>query len=450
MKLKIFNTLGKTNTELCLEKRQRVDIYLCGPTVYDEVHIGNLRPVITFDILVRVFNFLGIEFKYVHNLTDIDDKIIAKANEEKESESTVSERYIVSYKNTLLLYNVFFPNIIPKVTDNIEKIIELIKELVNANCAYVDSLGNVLFRLNSFFDYGGLSGQKKDEMKKKTDEKKDNVEDFVLWKKTISGISWDSPWGKGRPGWHTECFFFVDDLFNGKTITIHGGGVDLVFPHHENERAQFFSLRFKEISKIWIHVSHVFWNNSKLSKSTGNIFYASDFYKKYGSDVLRYIFFSSHYRQTINLSNRLIKQALLYIKKITNFNKRLRLFIYLNKIVIVEKNKKSNSCFSDVQKEIINSVLNDLDTALIFYYLEQVMGVLNFSISNEVVNDLTLEKIKDFYWILDLLGMKIGLLDYDLETKKEIDNWTYLRAKKEYVLADEIRSNLKKKEVFPD
>lgn len=439
VKLKLFNSLEKKVSELTLYPHQTVNLYLCGPTVYGPIHIGNLRPVILFDVLHRLLLSLKIKVNYVQNITDIDDKIIAQSQKEGKSERELSTHYTWAYLNNLINYNILFPTALPRVTNFIFPIQTFIADLEKKGSAYFRG-GEVFFRIGQNPEYGTLSGQNLAQLKESTRQitklNKENDQDFVLWKKTTTGLVWNSPWGKGRPGWHTECVVFIQQFFAGKTIDIHGGGNDLLFPHHENERIQYLSHNHKELSRIWFHVAHLHWQEQKMSKSLGNVILAKHFAHKYGTNVFRYLILSSTYKQVINFNEKLIQQAVSYTQKIKNLLKRLAFYLYAEKIKV-----EKDPIYLPPQA-IINCLLDDLNTAQALFWLEKVMVNLNQKITQkENGSDLQIA-IADFFFILELLGFKFKLPSYDLKTKLLIQQWQKLVQAKQYSQADQVRHQL--------
>lgn len=307
MALVITNSLSKKKEPFAPLKPSQVRMYVCGPTVYNYVHIGNARVFVFYDVVERYLKFSGYEVERVMNFTDVDDKIIVKANEEKTDSLTVSERYIEAFLADMVALRVNPPKVAPKVTSHIPEIIKLIEGLVANGSAYVASDGEVFFSVRNFKSYGKLSGKNIDDLisgaRVQTDEKKRDPLDFSLWKpqKNVSEPAWDSPWGKGRPGWHIECSA-MSMKYLGESFDIHGGGMDLIHPHHENEIAQSEALTHKPFAKYWIHSNMLTFNAEKMSKSLGNIMLTRDFIKKYSAEVLRYFLLSGHYRSTIDYS----------------------------------------------------------------------------------------------------------------------------------------------------
>lgn len=456
MKLKLFNSLTRSWSVINLIKEKRLNIYLCGPTVYDHVHVGNLRSIIIFDLLGRLLRYLEIGVDYVNNITDIDDKIIDKSKKLEKSEEQIADKYTKAFFSVLSLFNVDTDKtIFPQVTNYLEEIKAFIEKMEKKGLTY-EKNGDVLFCLErvSELNYGKLSNQKIEKLQRKNThlQKPSNVNDFVLWKKTKEGKKWDSRWGQGRPGWHTECVVFIDKLFQHQTINIHGGGVDLLFPHHENERIQFLSTNDRELSDIWLHIAHIFWEKEKMSKSLGNVVYAKDFYEKYGSNALRYIIFSSHYQQTINLSDSLINNSLNYLERLLRFLKRLKLSCYLKKIKI-EKEEVTTKKSSDIRESVIISLLDNLDTAKVFFYLEKLVVFLNKETSKQNVNfNLFFSAVSDFFWVLNLLGLDFPISleeEYSTREKFLIDNWVYFRERRKFLEADSLRNELIKEEILP-
>ncbi|MDR0985412.1 MAG: cysteine--tRNA ligase [Mycoplasmataceae bacterium] len=318
--MKIYDSLTNKTFDLINKK---LSIYNCGPTVYNDVHIGNIRPLITFDVLVRFLKNQKFDITYIHNITDIDDKIINKAKEEKKTEMEISSFYTNHYLEIVKQLNAL-PMLMPKVSENINGIIEYINKLVQNNGAYVTNEGNVYFDVNKVSNYGTLSHQNINQLiegsrKELASDKKFPL-DFALWKKTETGLNWKSPWSIGRPGWHTECAYFISKLV-GDHVTIHGGGIDLKFPHHENENAQNNAIFHRNIADLWMHVGHINVNNEKMAKSLGNFVLVKDLLIKYTPNDLRWFMYQTKYENPLNYSEDLINQS---------SNDLLKLFQQLN------------------------------------------------------------------------------------------------------------------------
>jgi cysteinyl-tRNA synthetase len=326
MDIRLYNSWsGKIETLTPIVKGH-VSMYVCGPTVYDYVHIGNLRPVVVFDVLRRLLEYLGYQVTYVSNYTDIDDKIINKAFAEDRSEREIADFYIAAYEDNVKKINSLLPTHTPRVTSYIEQIIAYIQSLLDKGAAYeVD--GEVFFKVASIPEYAHLSNMKLDELvtgaRVDQSPKKTSPLDFVLWKQTDKGLTYDSPWGKGRPGWHTECAVMIDTLFPSKIIDIHGGGFDLKFPHHDNEIAQSMAQNGTRLANIWMHNGFINLNDDKMSKSTGNLMRANDALSQFGGPALRLMLLSTHYRLPVNLTDAFLVNANAEIAKLTTAMKQL-------------------------------------------------------------------------------------------------------------------------------
>lgn len=311
--MKIYNTLSRKKEEFVPVDENEVQIYVCGPTVYNYFHIGNARPFVVFDTLRRYLEYRGKKVKYVQNFTDVDDKIINKAREEGVTPGEISEKYIAEYYKDAAALNVEKATFHPKVTENMDEIIQFTKRLIEKGHAYeVD--GDVYFSTRSFKDYGKLSKQNIEDLESgariEVGEKKEDPLDFALWKarKSEDEIAWESPWGMGRPGWHIECSV-MSTKYLGDTIDIHAGGQDLTFPHHENEIAQTEAATGKPFAKYWMHNGYITIDNEKMSKSKGNFFTVRDILKHYDGEVIRFFLLSGHYRNPINFSDEMMGQA---------------------------------------------------------------------------------------------------------------------------------------------
>lgn len=310
--MKIFNTITKQKEEFVPIEEGKAKIYVCGPTVYNLIHIGNARPLITFDTLRRYLEYKGMNVNYVQNFTDIDDKIIKKANEENTTYSEISKRYITEFLNDAKGLNVKKPTVSPRVTEEIPEIIEMIKNLIDKGYAY-EKNGSVYFDTGNYPDYGKLSKRDLDQLESgvriEVDEDKKSPMDFILWKPKKEGEPyWESPWSEGRPGWHIECSV-MGKKYLGDTIDIHAGGEDLIFPHHENELAQSEAANGKNFVNYWMHNRFVNVDNRKMSKSLGNFFTIREISEKFPYSVIRFFILSSHYRSPINFSYDLMVAA---------------------------------------------------------------------------------------------------------------------------------------------
>ncbi|TCG11880.1 cysteine--tRNA ligase [Mycoplasma marinum] len=394
-------------------KRER-NIYVCGPTVYNTPHIGNLRPIITFDIYIRSLRSRGIKVNFMHNITDIDDKIIKKSIEENVAESEISKRYTKVYLDLLKKANVEKPTNMPLVTKNIKGIVSFIKELENKGVAY-EVNGNVYFSVTSQNNYGIVSNRKLDEMRMESSKDKRNPADFALWKKTTEGVLFDSPWGKGRPGWHTECAYFVYKS-GGKTLDMHGGGIDLIFPHHENENAQFQALLGKKITNEWKHTGHINVDGTKMSKSLGNVMDADDFFKNYNPSILRLLFLTTSPTAPINLSTQMIDATTKKYEQLLKAYSQAQL------------NEKI-----DIKNETISSHVSNWE-------FSKVMEILNGNL--KAFNSGKKEVSKELLANLLLLGLTTKNDKISNVNKKNYKKWINARKNKNYKLADKLRKEL--------
>ncbi|MBO5908179.1 MAG: cysteine--tRNA ligase, partial [Clostridia bacterium] len=328
--MKIFNTLTLKKDELIPLEENTLKIYACGPTVYNYIHIGNARPLCVFDVLRRYLEWRGYTVKFVQNFTDIDDKLIKKANEEGITVAEVAERYIKEFWIDAKGLNVREASVHPKATENIDAIKDIISSLIDKGYAY-ESGGDVYFRAKKFAEYGKLSHQPLDDLEAGARigvaEIKEDPMDFCLWKAAKEGEPfWESPWGKGRPGWHIECSAMVDKYL-GKTIDIHCGGVDLTFPHHENEIAQSEGAFGVPFCRFWIHNGFINVDNKKMSKSLGNFFTVRDATEKYGYAAIRYFILSAHYKSPVNFSAEILGQAQSSVQRLYNCEENLRFLL---------------------------------------------------------------------------------------------------------------------------
>lgn len=319
--IKIYNTMAKAKEEFIPLQSGKVNMYVCGPTVYDYIHIGNARPVIFFDVVRRYLELAGYEVQYIVNFTDVDDKLIRKAEQLGTTVPEVAERFIAAFNEDIAALGVRKASINPRVTEHMPEILVFIEELVKRDLAY-ESGGDVYFRTSRFEEYGKLSHQNLEELqfgiRIEVDERKENPQDFVLWKAAKPGeIYWESPWGAGRPGWHIECSAMARK-YAGDTLDIHGGGHDLQFPHHECEVAQSESLTGKPLARYWMHNGYIHINNEKMSKSLGNGVFVKDLVQRVNPKAVRYFMLSSHYRSPLNFNDETITQAAGSVERIAN------------------------------------------------------------------------------------------------------------------------------------
>ena len=366
--MKIFNSMNQKVEEFKPLHENEVHMYVCGPTVYNYPHIGNARPIVVFDTLKRTFQAIGYNVKMVSNYTDVDDKIIKVAKECGVSEAEITEKFIDAYNHDRLSLHAAMPDAAPRVTETMDAIIAFIKLLVDKGHAY-EMEGDVYFRVNSVESYGKLSNQQIEDLLvgARIDEnsKKENPLDFTLWKKTEEGIKWDSPWSVGRPGWHTECVVMINQEFGGEhTIDIHGGGMDLKFPHHENEIAQSEAANGKEFSRYWMHNGFLNIDNRKMSKSLGNFFTVREIGEKYDLQVLRFFMLSAHYRSPLNFSAELMEASRNGLERIVNAAENLKFLSGNAKTEdMTEKEKTDLEKTEDFVKAFEAAMDDDFNTA---------------------------------------------------------------------------------------
>lgn len=443
--IKIFDSLSKTKKELATNKI--VNLYLCGPTVYNYIHIGNIRPVLVFDVLHRLLVHQEYQVNYLHNITDIDDKIIHQAEAEQITESALSEKYTQAYLKDLATLNILNPTKMPKVTDFILDNIKFIEALISKKYAYVAD-GDVYFQVDKISSYGVLSNKKPNDLmpnaRVANKENKISAFDFALWKETKVGINWDSPWGKGRPGWHTECVVFINKEFNGQTINLHGGGIDLKFPHHENERAQFLAATNKELANIWWHNGHINLASEKMSKSLNNVILVKDFCQQYHPFVLRYLILNHDHQQPIDFTDQLIVEAVSTIKKYQDI---LQMWSYHSFVQQIELEKTKHH--ENYYQTIINYLSDNINTTNTFTTINNIIKELNQAVSKK---DFTSDQQSLFHTLgfaLEILGFNFKFGNYTEEQKAKIKEWEALKAKKEFAKADVIRAELQNLRILP-
>lgn len=441
--MKIFNTLTRNKDELVTINEGEVKIYACGPTVYNYIHIGNARPLCVFDVLRRYLEWRGYKVTFVQNFTDIDDKLIKKANEEGITVPQVAERYIKEFWVDAKGLNVREATVHPRATENIDEIQRIIGELVEKGYAY-QAGGDVYFRSKKFDDYGKLSHQPLEDLEAgariATDDIKEDPMDFCLWKGAKPGEPyWASPWGDGRPGWHIECSAMAEKYL-GKTIDIHCGGLDLIFPHHENEIAQSECANGCEFAHYWMHNGFINVDNHKMSKSLGNFFTVRDVAEKYGYEPIRYLMISSQYRGPINYSVDIIEQGK---------NALERLYTCRNNIDFALGNAEDGgeipSFIKDRKQEFITAMDDDLNTADALAAIFVLVRDINTVIANGAKKDTLNACAEIFDELTGVLGLvynrKTETLDSEIE--ELIQKRTEARKNRDFKTADEIRDRLK-------
>lgn len=452
--MRIYNTLSKRKEDFKPIKDGEISMYVCGPTVYNLIHIGNARPMIVFDTFRRYMESRGYKVNYVSNFTDVDDKIIKKANEEGVPASVISERYIEECKKDMTGMNVREATTHPKATEEIDGMIAMISTLIDKGYAYVAKDGTVYYRTRSFKGYGKLSHKNIDDLRSGNrsllvtgEDQKEDPLDFVLWKPKKEGeIAWTSPWCEGRPGWHIECSV-MSKRYLGEEIDIHAGGEDLIFPHHENEIAQSEAANGKTFAHYWMHNAFLNIDNKKMSKSEGNFFTVRDISEKYDLQVLRFFMLSAHYRSPLNFSAELMEAAGNGYDRIVNCVSNLSFFL---------KNKENDtSVISDKEKEILaeaksleakfnEAMDDDLNTAdaisAIFELVKLANSNADESVSAEFIRELKALIVK----LSDICGLIVDKKDElpDAEIEELIKKRQEARGAKDFARADEIRNEL--------
>ena len=448
--MKLFNTLTNKKEEFKPLKEGEVSIYVCGPTVYNYVHIGNTRPMIVFDVLRRTFEYLGNKVTFVSNFTDVDDKIIKAAKQEGITEKELTDKYIKAYEDVRRGLNLEFPTYAPRVTETMDQIISFIQKLVDKGYAYVVD-GDVYFRVSKVKEYGELSGIKIEDLVAGASERvedkgvKEETTDFALWKKTDEGIQFDSPWSKGRPGWHTECVVMINDIFENGRIDIHGGGQDLKFPHHENEIAQSEAANGKEFSRYWMHNGFLNIDNRKMSKSLGNFFTVREISEKYDLQVLRFFMLSAHYRSPLNFSAELMEAAKSGLERIITAADRLKFLMGSAKTEDMAKTEAEKFAKSAEYVGNFESAMDDdFNTADAIAAVFDLVKFIN-TMTDEDSSKEYLENLFDrLVRLTEVLGIIVDkedeILDSDIEAL--IAERQAARKEKNFARADEIRDEL--------
>lgn len=446
--MKIFNTMSRRKEEFIPVDPNEVKIYACGPTVYNFIHIGNARPLCVFDVLRRYLEYRGYNVKFVQNFTDVDDKIIKRANEENSTFEEISEKYIKEFWTDAHGLNFKDATVHPKATENIDEIIEIIKTLEEKGYAYAVD-GDVYYRTLKFKDYGKLSHQPIDDLQSgariAVGDKKEDPLDFALWKAAKEGEPyWDSPWGKGRPGWHIECSA-MNKRYLGNTIDIHCGGQDLIFPHHENEIAQSEAANGCMFSKYWMHNGYINVDNVKMSKSLGNFKTVREIADVYGYEVIRYFLISSHYRSPINYNLEIIEQCKSALERLYNCRESLD-FAIKNAKTDIADDEEILALIDGRKEQFINSMDDDLNTADGIAAVFDLVSDINTKIINKDVSKNVCQKAADMFdELTGVLGLVYNRKSNDIndDIEKLIEERQQARANKDWATADRIRDELK-------
>ena len=460
MSIQIFNTLSRSKEEFRPIVPGEVRMYVCGPTVYNLIHIGNARPMIVFDTVRRYFEYKGYKVNYVSNFTDVDDKIIKKANEEGVDAEVISERYIEECKKDMASLNVRPATTHPQATKEIDGMIEMIQTLIDKNFGYVADDGTVYYRTRMFPGYGKLSHKNIDdlrggnrELKVTGEEQKEDPLDFVLWKPKKEGEPyWNCPWCKGRPGWHIECSV-MSRKYLGETIDIHAGGEDLVFPHHENEIAQSEASSGKPFANYWMHNAFLNIDNRKMSKSLGNFFTVRDILDQYDGQVIRYFMQTVHYRSPLNFSRELMESAKTSYERIVNCAENLTFLEGKAAGSLTEEEKALISQADAYRVQFEEAMDDDFNTANALSAIFELVTFINSHADGNASRDLLLAFHKELAALTDICGLT-------LERKNDLaeDEVAYIEAKiaerkaakkaRDFARADAIRAELKEKGII--
>ncbi len=441
--MRLFNTLTNKKEEFKPIEEGKVSIYICGPTVYNHAHIGNTRPMIVFDVLRRTFEYLGNDVTFVSNYTDVDDKIIKAAKAEGITEKEITDKYIKAYEDVRAGLNIEDPTYKPRVTETMPEIIDFIQALIDKGYAYeVD--GDVYFRVTKVKEYGMLSGIKvedliagaSDRTLSVDDKKKESTTDYALWKKTDEGIQFDTPWSKGRPGWHTECVVMINKLFKDGKIDIHGGGQDLKFPHHENEIAQSMAYNGHPIANYWMHNQMINIDGEKMSKSLGNVLWAKDLIVKLGCNVFKWLMLSTHYRNPLNLTVDVIAGVRKEVSKVENATKNASLYLQVNHVPAHDYKKETVDA-------MVNSLEDDLNTSLALTQILDQVKVLNQVMRvREKDNDVIATEYATLVKMGDVLGFLFEGTKLSEDDIALYEEWNAYKKEKNFDEADRVRKEL--------
>ena len=441
--MRLFNTLTNKKEEFKPIAEGKVSIYICGPTVYNHAHIGNARPMIVFDVLRRTFEYLGNDVTFVSNYTDVDDKIIKAAKAEGITEKELTDKYIKAYEDVRAGLNIEDPTYKPRVTETMPEIIDFIQALIDKGYAYeVD--GDVYFRVTKVKEYGMLSGIKvedliagaSDRTLSVDDKKKESTTDFALWKKTNEGIQFDTPWSKGRPGWHTECVVMINKLFKDGKIDIHGGGQDLKFPHHENEIAQSMAYNGHPIANYWMHNQMINIDGEKMSKSLGNVLWAKDLIVEFGCNVFKWLMLSTHYRNPLNMTDDVIAGVRKEVSKVENATKNASLYLQVNHVPAHDYKKETVDA-------MVNALEDDLNTSLALTQVLDQVKVLNQVMRvREKDNDVIATEYATLVKMGDVLGFLFEGTKLSEEDIALYEQWNAYKKEKNFDEADRVRKEL--------
>lgn len=442
--MKIYNTKTLKKEEFKPITEGEVKMYVCGPTVYDNVHIGNVRPVVVFDTLRRTFEELGYKVKYVSNYTDVDDKIIRRSKELGISEKELTDEMIAAYNDIRHKLNAADLYKTPRVTETMDEIISFIDGLVDKGAAY-EKDGDVYFRTSSVADYGSLSNQNLDDLQVgariEENDLKESPLDFALWKKTEDGIKWPTRYSIGRPGWHTECVVMINKEL-GSLIDIHGGGKDLKFPHHENERAQSMAINESELANYWVHSGMIDINGVKMSKSLGNFITAKDILSKVDPMVLRWFLLATQYRDDVNVSDEIIESSKAELTKIITAYKQACVKLEVNNIKVAGMNE-------DAYKRFMDAMADDLNTPNAYAVIFEIVKNINQLVRVKEINFEALGKeVNTLVRCMNVLGIVLPDMTLSDDDKKMYQEWMDAKSVKDFEKADKLRAQLSQKGIL--
>ncbi|MEG0177527.1 cysteine--tRNA ligase [Anaerorhabdus sp.] len=438
--MRLYNTRTLKIEEFKPLVEGEVSMYVCGPTVYNHIHIGNARPIIVFDTLRRVFEAEGYKVKYVSNYTDVDDKIINKAHEEHKHEAEITEEYIQAYNDIRHKLNAHDLYRTPRVTETMDEIIKFIDDLIESGHAY-EADGDVFFRVNSVDTYGEISHQNIDDLQVgariEENDKKESPLDFALWKKTDMGIKWNTKWGEGRPGWHTECVVMINKEFGKDLIDIHGGGMDLKFPHHENEVAQCRALHNTTLANYWLHNGMINIDGVKMSKSLGNFTLAKDVISHSSPELVRWVMLSVHYRMELNFSDEVFETAQKELDKVLNPLKQAMVKLEL-------LNEKIGTDYDqDFFRQFLDAMDDDLNTPNAYAVIFETVKKLNQTLRVKEIDSVEVSKyIVTVEKMLDVLGIGYNRITLTDDDRMIFNDWNSAKAEKDFEKADKYRNIL--------
>lgn len=445
--MKLYNSYTQAIEELQPLEPGKVSMYVCGPTVYNYPHIGNARPIVVFDTLKKALEAQGFDVTYVSNYTDVDDKIIKAAIEEGTDEKEITDRYIAAYADTRAALHADQPDMAPRVTETMDQIIGFIQQLIDKGAAY--QAGNdVYYRVKSDPKYGELSHQATEDLEVGARIEENTVKedplDFTLWKATDQGIRWDSPWSKGRPGWHTECVVMIQDVFKKPLIDIHGGGMDLKFPHHENEIAQCRSVNDTPLANMWVHNGMINIDGEKMAKSLGNVWWAKDLIEKFGGNIVRWVLISAHYRAPLNLVPEAFGTAEKELNKLQTAWKNATVQLQLKNSEI-----KESEVDESLWNAFIDTLNDDLNTPNAIAVLFEINKQLNMALRQK---EMDTEKVARLTATLKravhVLGIELEDIVLTSQDKEIWHKWKEASAARDFETADKYRSELKAKGIL--